>query len=747
MGLFDFFKKSKIYNWQLNEIAALVVILEGLAKSDGLYDLNEEKNILDILKLIGENRWDKSVWKKLQSKIKNLNVEKSIKHLKNLSKNKKLEVSAFLDIVAKSDGKISVDEKLFIAKIKYSLMIHHNSSAPFDTSHTPQKTIFSDKNNDSRESNNLKNRENESAVKNWKFEITEKDHECDRIHPKHTHEEWQKLEDVGSSKISLNIKNKKSEESNSYFREKLASDSRARVLGELAELNVKIEGSIEDEKHEVYEKVMDEYWQFDYIEFSVYKHIKSLLYKFQFSGLNDKEVENFRLVNNWFLENNRGAYEIFNNKETLGIINTILKDNKIILTEIWDITTNQRSSKIIPSDKFENINQNLKESLPEWFINKWKKSPGGAHDKGDDVSNIFNGKKYKLTADELSMYTILGTIYYFIENNMNVKEMEGKSEEVKENLKVSLIKDYENGIDWFSRNNYEAYKGLCGGFTQEIDLPIGYKMIGLDIVYDGSLALGNFREKQPLNYPFLFQDSEDGLNYITISTENKNNAIKIIDEIRKKTTDFSGYNFNQIDTSNNDNWDYMFNYRNLFYIGYVVPSSQVRINMLHSFISLENAEDEIELTKEHDNLNKITEVEDKHLIKLKHTKQINIVDDCGSNYSYFNYQTCDLYSHFFGLVFEDNNGKKIFICCHVYRIFKGGEYEQDHEIFITNKEKFPFPEKNGNERNFIYDGFNEIIEEIVSPYGFDCLDESYSIDEFVGESFEIKVSNWDKIRT
>ena len=31
MGLFDFFKKSKIYNWQLNEIAALVVILEGLA--------------------------------------------------------------------------------------------------------------------------------------------------------------------------------------------------------------------------------------------------------------------------------------------------------------------------------------------------------------------------------------------------------------------------------------------------------------------------------------------------------------------------------------------------------------------------------------------------------------------------------------------------------------------------------------------------------------------------------------------
>ena len=529
-----FLRKSKIYNWQLNEIAALVVILEGLAKSDGLYDLNEEKNILDILKLIGENRWDKSVWKKLQSKIKNLNVEKSIKHLKNLSENKKLEVSAFLDIVAKSDGKISVDEKLFIAKIKYSLMIHHNSSAPFDTSHTPQKTIFSDKNNDSRESNNLKNRENESAVKNWKFEITEKDHECDRIHPKHTHEEWQKLEDVGFSKISLNIKNKKSEESSSYFREKLASDSRARVLGELAELNVKIEGGIEDEKHEVYEKVMDEYWRFDYIEFSVYKHIKSLLYKFQFSGLNDKEVENFRLVNNWFLENNRGAYEIFNNKETLGIINTILKDNKIILTEIWDITTNQRSSKIIPSDKFENINQNLKESLPEWFINKWKKSPGGAHDKGDDVSNIFNGKKYKLTADELSMYTILGTIYYFLENNMNVKEMEGQSEEVKENLKVSLIKDYNNGIDWFSRNNYEAYKGLCGGFTQEIDLPIGYKMIGLDIVYDGGLALGIFREKQPLNYPFLFQDSEDGLNYITISTENKNNAIKIIDEIRKK---------------------------------------------------------------------------------------------------------------------------------------------------------------------------------------------------------------------
>ncbi|MFL2569763.1 MAG: hypothetical protein ACJ0QH_03540 [Flavobacteriales bacterium] len=538
----------------------------------------------------------------------------------------------------------------------------------------------------------------------------------------------------------------KSSKSN-FFKQDWEGKLRERWILDLTKLNVKVEGSIEDEKHKVYEKVMNEYWEFDFIEFSVYKYIKSLIYKFQFSGLNEKEAENFRLVNNWFLENNRGAYEIFNNKETLGIINTILKDNKIILTEVWDSTTNQRSSKIIPSDKLENINQNLKESLPEWFNIKWKKAPGGAHHKGDEVTNIFNGKKYKLTADELSMYNILGTIYYFIENNMNVKEMEGKSEEVKKNLRVSLIKDFENGIDWFSRNNYEAYKGLCGGFTQEIDLPIGYKIIGLDIVYDGSLALGNFRQKQPLNYPFLFLDSEDGLNYITISTENKNNAIKIIDEIRKKTTDFSGYNFNQIDTSNNDNWDYMFNYRNLFYIGYVVSSSQVRINMLHSFISLENTKDVIELTKEHENLNKLAEVENKHFIKLKHTKQINIVDDCGSNYSYFNYQNCDLYSHFFGLVFEDNNGKKIFICCHVYRIFKGGEHEQDYEIFITNKERFPFPEKNGNERNFIYAGFNEIIEEIVSPHGFDCLDESYSIDEFVGESFEIKVSNWDKIKT
>lgn len=152
MRLIDFFKKCKIYNWQLNEIAALVVILEGLAKSDGFYDENEEKNILNILKLIGENRWDKSVWKKLQSKIKNLNVEKSIKQLKNLSENKKLEVSAFLDMVAKSDGKISVDEKLFISKIKYSLMINHNSATSFDTSTTPQKIILSENNNDSKES-------------------------------------------------------------------------------------------------------------------------------------------------------------------------------------------------------------------------------------------------------------------------------------------------------------------------------------------------------------------------------------------------------------------------------------------------------------------------------------------------------------------------------------------------------------------------------------------------------------------
>ena len=122
MRLFDFLRKVK-YIIELDEIASLVFILESLAKSDGLYDEYEEKKILEILKLIGEKRWNKSVWEQLQFKIKNTNNEKSLDVLKKLSHNKKLEVTAFMDIVSKADENISSQEQLFINSVKLALLI------------------------------------------------------------------------------------------------------------------------------------------------------------------------------------------------------------------------------------------------------------------------------------------------------------------------------------------------------------------------------------------------------------------------------------------------------------------------------------------------------------------------------------------------------------------------------------------------------------------------------------------------
>ena len=38
--------------------------------------------------------------------------------------------------------------------------------------------------------------EEEHVERNWKFDISPEDHDCKRLHPNHTHEEWQKIPDV-----------------------------------------------------------------------------------------------------------------------------------------------------------------------------------------------------------------------------------------------------------------------------------------------------------------------------------------------------------------------------------------------------------------------------------------------------------------------------------------------------------------------------------------------------------------------
>ena len=80
-----------------------------------------------------------------------------------------------------------------------------------------------------------------------------------------------------------------------------------------------------------------------------------------------------------------------------------------------------------------------KQELPKWFR-------GELYDKGDTVRNRFSGEKYKLNAIELSMYD-------FIIGSTIVMEMAG-------GYKHTDVDELRKGLDWFRKNNAEAYMVL-----------------------------------------------------------------------------------------------------------------------------------------------------------------------------------------------------------------------------------------------------------------------------------------------
>ena len=74
--------------------------------------------------------------------------------------------------------------------------------------------------------------------------------------------------------------------------------------------------------------------------------------------------------------------------------------------------------------------------LPEWF-------DGELYEKGDEVTNRFSGEKYTLTAEELSMYDFIMGAQIVLEMGL-----------------VSKDEDLRKGLDWFRKNNSEAYMTL-----------------------------------------------------------------------------------------------------------------------------------------------------------------------------------------------------------------------------------------------------------------------------------------------
>ena len=76
------------------------------------------------------------------------------------------------------------------------------------------------------------------------------------------------------------------------------------------------------------------------------------------------------------------------------------------------------------------------QELPKWF-------QGMVYAKGETVTNPFSGESYELNAIELSLYD-------FIMGCQMVEARVGL-------MSNKMIKDFRKALDWFRKNNPEAY--------------------------------------------------------------------------------------------------------------------------------------------------------------------------------------------------------------------------------------------------------------------------------------------------
>ena len=81
-----------------------------------------------------------------------------------------------------------------------------------------------------------------------------------------------------------------------------------------------------------------------------------------------------------------------------------------------------------------------KQKLPKWFN-------GELYEEGATVQNRFSGEEIELNNIELSMYDfIMGATTMYEMQGMNVDQL--------------MLKDLRKGLDWFRKNNSEAYMVL-----------------------------------------------------------------------------------------------------------------------------------------------------------------------------------------------------------------------------------------------------------------------------------------------
>ena len=90
------------------------------------------------------------------------------------------------------------------------------------------------------------------------------------------------------------------------------------------------------------------------------------------------------------------------------------------------------------------MNTKNKQKLPKWFN-------GELYEEGGTVRNRFSGEEYELNAMELSMYD-------FVMGSSIMSEMGMDAYGFAPDHRI--VKNLRKGLDWFRKNNAEAYMVL-----------------------------------------------------------------------------------------------------------------------------------------------------------------------------------------------------------------------------------------------------------------------------------------------
>tara|TARA_B110000037_G_scaffold205042_1_gene249568 strand:+ start:1050 stop:1316 length:267 start_codon:yes stop_codon:yes gene_type:complete len=86
------------------------------------------------------------------------------------------------------------------------------------------------------------------------------------------------------------------------------------------------------------------------------------------------------------------------------------------------------------------MSKTKEQKVPKWF-------KGEVYDEGIIVVNRFSGEEYELNALELSIYDMVMGASMISE--MNIPDYSNE-----------IVKDLRKGLDWFRKNNPEAYMAL-----------------------------------------------------------------------------------------------------------------------------------------------------------------------------------------------------------------------------------------------------------------------------------------------